>query len=215
MTFLCWHTLVFISLTPFWHEVKDFVGRGQAKCDLHSNLYKEKTPLLSTLCSNMIWPHKYSNVFSNNFHFQCQNSVLLSWLQMMASINLNYFFIMSSKIFFFSQQLCLIAWFADRISCISIIAHYRLSLNVFLLHSLIFFLFLWWQIEVLNPDGTPAQGITVVVDPGAVQGLTSANGIARLSINTVENPKLMTVTVSFENCWNLIYLFRFSVSTFI
>ncbi|XP_041789937.1 complement C3-like [Chelmon rostratus] len=49
-------------------------------------------------------------------------------------------------------------------------------------------------VEVLNPDSTPAQGVAVVVNPGEVRGLTSANGIARLSINTEENPQPLTVT---------------------
>ncbi|XP_044045873.1 complement C3-like isoform X3 [Siniperca chuatsi] len=49
-------------------------------------------------------------------------------------------------------------------------------------------------VEVVNPDGTPAQGVEVVVDPGEVRGLTAANGMARLSINTEENPKPLTVT---------------------
>ncbi|XP_070776593.1 complement C3-like [Enoplosus armatus] len=49
-------------------------------------------------------------------------------------------------------------------------------------------------IEVVNPDGTPAQSVRVVVDPGEVQGSTAANGMARLSINTEENPKPLTVT---------------------
>ncbi|XP_045897819.1 complement C3-like [Micropterus dolomieu] len=49
-------------------------------------------------------------------------------------------------------------------------------------------------IEVVNPDGTPAQRVRVVVNPGEVQGVTEANGMARLSINTEENPKPLTVT---------------------
>uniref|UniRef100_A0A8C9X3R3 Complement C3-like n=1 Tax=Sander lucioperca TaxID=283035 RepID=A0A8C9X3R3_SANLU len=49
-------------------------------------------------------------------------------------------------------------------------------------------------IEVVNPDNTPVQGVLVVVDPGDVQGRTSANGMARLSINTQENPEPLTVT---------------------
>ncbi|KAM3622581.1 uncharacterized protein V6R79_000678 [Siganus canaliculatus] len=50
-------------------------------------------------------------------------------------------------------------------------------------------------VEVLNPDGTPAKGINVIVDPGQVRGLTSANGMARLSINTADNSQPMIVTV--------------------
>ncbi|KAM7010032.1 complement C3-like [Tautogolabrus adspersus] len=41
-------------------------------------------------------------------------------------------------------------------------------------------------IEVLNPDDTPAKGVRVLVDPGEVIVITEANGMARLTINTVE-----------------------------
>uniref|UniRef100_A0A3P9IWJ0 Complement component c3a, duplicate 5 n=1 Tax=Oryzias latipes TaxID=8090 RepID=A0A3P9IWJ0_ORYLA len=40
-------------------------------------------------------------------------------------------------------------------------------------------------VEVLNPDESPAVNIPVVVTPGPVRGSTAANGIARLTINTV------------------------------
>ncbi len=63
----------------------------------------------------------------------------------------------------------------------------------------------------MNPDGNPVQGVRVVVDPGEVEGITLDNGMARLSINTEENPKPLTVTVSAENCSNFIYLFKFCV----
>ncbi|CAG06096.1 unnamed protein product, partial [Tetraodon nigroviridis] len=47
-------------------------------------------------------------------------------------------------------------------------------------------------IEVLNPDGSPAQGVAVVVEPGPVEGLTADNGMARLTVNTVAgNNKLI------------------------
>uniref|UniRef100_A0A667XK00 Complement component c3a, duplicate 5 n=1 Tax=Myripristis murdjan TaxID=586833 RepID=A0A667XK00_9TELE len=39
-------------------------------------------------------------------------------------------------------------------------------------------------VHVLNPDDTPAPGIPVVVGPGDVMGLTGANGMAKLTINT-------------------------------
>ncbi|MED6232503.1 hypothetical protein ATANTOWER_031361 [Ataeniobius toweri] len=39
-------------------------------------------------------------------------------------------------------------------------------------------------VEVVNPDETPAEGIPVVVSPGNVRGTTTANGMARLTINT-------------------------------
>lgn len=51
------------------------------------------------------------------------------------------------------------------------------------------------QIEVVNSDGSPAEGVQVVVDPGQVMGRTSANGMARLAINTDSSSRQMTVTV--------------------
>ncbi|XP_017281100.1 complement C3 isoform X2 [Kryptolebias marmoratus] len=49
-------------------------------------------------------------------------------------------------------------------------------------------------VEVVNPDDTPAQGVVVVVDPGHVQGVTAANGVARLTINTATGFQIMTIT---------------------
>ncbi|XP_070846556.1 complement C3-like [Chaetodon trifascialis] len=48
-------------------------------------------------------------------------------------------------------------------------------------------------VEVLNRDGTPAQGVAVVVNPGEMQGLTAANGMARLTVNT-ESSEALTIT---------------------
>ncbi|KAM7393938.1 hypothetical protein PAMP_020772 [Pampus punctatissimus] len=50
------------------------------------------------------------------------------------------------------------------------------------------------KIEVLNPDDTPAQGISVVVEPGQVRGFTAANGIAKLTINTEAKASSLTIT---------------------
>ncbi|XP_070683828.1 complement C3-like [Pempheris klunzingeri] len=49
-------------------------------------------------------------------------------------------------------------------------------------------------VEVVNPDDTPAEGVPVVVDPGQVHGLTAANGMARLTINT--GTKIGTLTIT-------------------
>ncbi|XP_041788921.1 complement C3-like [Chelmon rostratus] len=49
-------------------------------------------------------------------------------------------------------------------------------------------------VEVVNPDGTPAQGVAVVVDPGQVRGLTAANGMARLTINTEARTSSLAIT---------------------
>lgn len=60
--------------------------------------------------------------------------------------------------------------------------------------------FFWCQVEVLNPDETPAERVAVVVDPGAVRGFTAANGMARLTINTGGNDQQLRITVS-TNVW--------------
>ncbi|XP_051240257.1 complement C3 [Dicentrarchus labrax] len=50
------------------------------------------------------------------------------------------------------------------------------------------------KVEVLNPDDTPAQGVTVVVNPGQVTVFTAANGMARLPINTEARTDRLTIT---------------------
>ncbi|KAM9363158.1 complement C3-like [Symphorus nematophorus] len=49
-------------------------------------------------------------------------------------------------------------------------------------------------VEVVNPDDTPAHGVAVVVDPGQQMGVTEANGLASVSINTEPNTNGMTIT---------------------
>uniref|UniRef100_A0A3P9BDY9 Complement C3-like n=1 Tax=Maylandia zebra TaxID=106582 RepID=A0A3P9BDY9_9CICH len=58
-----------------------------------------------------------------------------------------------------------------------------------------------FDIQVLNPDNTPAKDIPVVVNPGEVKGHTADNGMAKLSINTVENSEniIITATTAVEN----------------
>lgn len=51
----------------------------------------------------------------------------------------------------------------------------------------------------MNPDETPAQGVAVVVDPGLVKGVTEANGMARITINTVETSGQLQITVCLYN----------------
>uniref|UniRef100_A0A8D0AD77 Complement C3-like n=1 Tax=Sander lucioperca TaxID=283035 RepID=A0A8D0AD77_SANLU len=53
-------------------------------------------------------------------------------------------------------------------------------------------------VEVVNPDGTPAKGVTVVIEPGRVDGITAANGMAKLSVNTVAMEQRLTITVSVD-----------------
>ncbi|XP_061576938.1 complement C3-like isoform X1 [Cololabis saira] len=49
-------------------------------------------------------------------------------------------------------------------------------------------------VEVLNADDTGAPGVPVVVDPGAVRGITAANGLAKISINTAASLQTLTIT---------------------
>ena len=50
-------------------------------------------------------------------------------------------------------------------------------------------------VTVTNPDGTPAENIPVVVEPGLnVQGTTQANGRASLTINTGGSDTQLTIT---------------------
>ncbi|KAL3996130.1 RNA-binding protein 5/10 [Sarotherodon galilaeus] len=49
-------------------------------------------------------------------------------------------------------------------------------------------------VEVLNPDETPAANIPIVINPGAVRGLTAANGMAWLTINTRGNEAELRIT---------------------
>ncbi|XP_029949261.1 complement C3-like [Salarias fasciatus] len=49
-------------------------------------------------------------------------------------------------------------------------------------------------LEVVNPDGSPAQGV-LLMTADDVQGTTTDRGMARLSVNTVDKPEPMTITV--------------------
>lgn len=61
--------------------------------------------------------------------------------------------------------------------------------------------FVWvcLQVEVLNPDTSPAGGVAVVVEPGPVEGFTADNGMARLTVNTVASVNKLTITVGGQN----------------
>ncbi|XP_041838071.1 complement C3-like [Melanotaenia boesemani] len=50
------------------------------------------------------------------------------------------------------------------------------------------------MVEVLNPDGSPANSICVVVEPGSVKANTQSNGIARLTINSELNTDKLGIT---------------------
>nr|XP_040041543.1 complement C3-like [Gasterosteus aculeatus aculeatus] len=47
------------------------------------------------------------------------------------------------------------------------------------------------MVEVENPDGSPAKGVKVVVEPGSEESSTGDNGLAKLTVNTkAETPNL-------------------------
>ncbi|XP_075319883.1 complement C3-like [Odontesthes bonariensis] len=50
------------------------------------------------------------------------------------------------------------------------------------------------MVEVSNPDGTPAKGVIVVVEPGKVQVTTGGNGLAKATINPKEK-SILKITV--------------------
>ncbi|XP_074529771.1 complement C3-like [Halichoeres trimaculatus] len=53
---------------------------------------------------------------------------------------------------------------------------------------------LFVTVEVMNPDGTPVQGVPVVIDPGNVQGITLSNGRVRLPISTEGQTSSLLIT---------------------
>ncbi|PIO39688.1 hypothetical protein AB205_0048110 [Aquarana catesbeiana] len=54
---------------------------------------------------------------------------------------------------------------------------------------------------VTNPDGSPANRIKVVAQPGKVEGLTGPEGTARLTLNTAANINHLQITV--KTSWGL------------
>ncbi|XP_069804266.1 complement C3 [Dendropsophus ebraccatus] len=51
------------------------------------------------------------------------------------------------------------------------------------------------MVFVTNPDGSPAIRVPVVAEPGRVQGITGAEGTARLTLNTASNINVLPITV--------------------
>lgn len=47
----------------------------------------------------------------------------------------------------------------------------------------------------MNPDSSPAGGVGVVVEPGPVEGITAANGMAKLTVNTVATVNKLSLSV--------------------
>ncbi|XP_072005879.1 venom factor-like [Engystomops pustulosus] len=52
------------------------------------------------------------------------------------------------------------------------------------------------MVFVTNPDGSPAQRVPVVAEPGKVRGATQKDGTVRLSINTASDINVLQITVS-------------------
>ncbi|XP_077371756.1 complement C3-like [Festucalex cinctus] len=50
------------------------------------------------------------------------------------------------------------------------------------------------MLKVVNPDETPAQYVPVVVNPGGVEVMTSHNGLAKVSVNTLPADKRLNIT---------------------
>ncbi|XP_054896960.1 complement C3-like [Poeciliopsis prolifica] len=53
-------------------------------------------------------------------------------------------------------------------------------------------------VEVVNPDGSPAGSIPVVITPGNVKGFTASNGMARLTMNTAATDLGLKITARTE-----------------
>nr|XP_040043326.1 complement C3-like isoform X3 [Gasterosteus aculeatus aculeatus] len=50
------------------------------------------------------------------------------------------------------------------------------------------------MVEVENPDGSPAKGVKVVVEPGAKEGFTGDNGLAKLTVDTKAGTPNLQIT---------------------
>ncbi|XP_068130212.1 complement C3 [Hyperolius riggenbachi] len=55
------------------------------------------------------------------------------------------------------------------------------------------------MVFVTNPDGSPANRIKVVANPGNVQGLTGPDGTARLTVNTLANADRLPINVKTDH----------------
>uniref|UniRef100_A0AAR2JKS3 Anaphylatoxin-like domain-containing protein n=1 Tax=Pygocentrus nattereri TaxID=42514 RepID=A0AAR2JKS3_PYGNA len=51
-------------------------------------------------------------------------------------------------------------------------------------------------VYVTNPDGTPADRLDVIVNPGGGMGRTKANGMAKVTVNTQAGAKSLQITVT-------------------
>ncbi|KAM4750144.1 complement C3-like [Anableps anableps] len=50
------------------------------------------------------------------------------------------------------------------------------------------------MVEVLNPDGSPAEDVPILVNPGELKAKTKSNGMARLPVNTVADLQNLEIT---------------------
>lgn len=54
------------------------------------------------------------------------------------------------------------------------------------------------QVYVSNPDNLPAKGVELAVTTGAngaVHATTTANGMAKVTVNTLDNENTLSITV--------------------
>ncbi|KAM4595789.1 complement C3-like [Fundulus diaphanus] len=50
------------------------------------------------------------------------------------------------------------------------------------------------MVEVVNPDGSPADSVPILVNPGGLSAVTKSNGMARLPINTEPSMQRLEIT---------------------
>lgn len=57
-------------------------------------------------------------------------------------------------------------------------------------------MFVSCKVYVEYPDGSPASDVSLLVQPGDVEGITAQNGFARVPINPSGNDQQLRITVS-------------------
>lgn len=77
---------------------------------------------------------------------------------------------------------------------VSDMQHFKLNKNY-----LDYTIYVWSGFEkvyVTNPDQSPAENVDVLVKPGDVKGLTSSNGMAKVTVNIPGGGNTLQITVS-------------------
>lgn len=61
------------------------------------------------------------------------------------------------------------------------------------------------QVNVVNPDGTPAKDVELVLtsERTSNEGRTKENGMAMFSVNTLQDHRELSITVSFHSYFHL------------